>query len=65
MTGIKIKDLEVGEVYLCVLTDIKILVYHVDMNNPMDKAFGRYFDPKDMVYRQTSIKYGQLKRTEK
>lgn len=60
MTGLPISELEVGEVYECVLTGMKILVFKVDMNDDMDRCFGRYFDGES--FRQTSIMDGQLRK---
>jgi hypothetical protein len=59
MTGLPITELDVGEVYECVLTGMKVLVTKVDMNDDMDRCFGRYYDDG---YVQTSIMDGQLRK---
>ena len=57
MQGLKLEDLETGKVYKCLLTGMSILVYKLDLDSNLDRAYGRYYDGE---YRQTSIKDGQL-----
>jgi len=60
--SLQIEKLSEGKLYKCILTDMKVLVYLIKPKSPgiLDRCFGRYFDVKDQIYRQTSIKDGQL-----